>query len=121
MIQQTKVIRSTNNMPKPCANNSRVALKTNKNNAKVFQRAEIKARLDAILTERGGQLLSTEFLGRKRRHQFQCSHGHIWETTAAVVLQGSWCPHCALTAKRARLAAKLESLVSQICPWLHWN
>jgi hypothetical protein len=52
--------------------------------------------LRRIARERGGECLSDDCRGARRRARFRCAKGHEWETTAAMVAyQGAWCIRCA--------------------------
>ncbi|TSC91338.1 MAG: Uncharacterized protein CEN90_467 [Parcubacteria group bacterium Licking1014_17] len=43
---------------------------------------------------RGGKCLSTEYKGAHGKLKWQCSKGHIWETTPDSIRNGTWCPKC---------------------------
>jgi hypothetical protein len=45
--------------------------------------------------ERGGKLLSTEYINTKTKYKFQCAGGHTWATSIDVIRGGSWCKKCA--------------------------
>lgn len=55
--------------------------------------------LTQLALERGGKCLSDKYINRSIKLKWQCSEGHLWETAAANILQGSWCPKCAGKAK----------------------
>lgn len=48
----------------------------------------------AIARAKGGRCLSDAYITQQTRMRFECAQGHQWETTAVVVLKGSWCPEC---------------------------
>lgn len=48
----------------------------------------------AVARRQGGRCLSNEYVTQMTRMMFECGEGHRWETTAVVVLKGSWCPQC---------------------------
>lgn len=50
--------------------------------------------LRAIARERGGECISTVYLGVVEKHKFRCSKGHVWEATASNVKSRTWCPEC---------------------------
>jgi hypothetical protein len=55
--------------------------------------------LQEIAKAKGGECLSTEYLGVHNKHQFRCAEGHEWETTAGGIKGGknklgTWCPYC---------------------------
>jgi len=59
-----------------------------------------KSDLDAYAANLGGTCLSTEYLGWDKKHLWQCSKGHTWESKPRMVISmGSWCPVCAGNAK----------------------
>ena len=45
------------------------------------------------LANRGITLLG-EYVGSQAKAQFECTKGHLWETTPNSVMQGRGCPHC---------------------------
>lgn len=45
--------------------------------------------------ERGGKLISTEYLDTATPVLWECSEGHQWQATPGKVRYGTWCPHCA--------------------------
>ncbi len=52
--------------------------------------------LQKIAESRGGRLVSTDFLGMQKKHQWRCSLGHEWEAKPSHVKHAeSWCPICA--------------------------
>ena len=53
------------------------------------------ARLQTAAREKGGRCLATEYVGTKAAYEFECSHGHRWQTKGVSILGGSWCPRCA--------------------------
>lgn len=57
------------------------------------------ARLQAAAGDNGGRCLSTEYAGTKAIYEFECSHGHRWQTKGESILKGHWCPYCARKQK----------------------
>lgn len=55
-----------------------------------------------IAHQSGGQCLTTEYDGMDGRYRFVCAIGHAFETTAEIVLGGSWCTACSTTRKAER-------------------
>ena len=51
-------------------------------------------KIQQIATQRGGELLSTEYINSKQPLIWKCSYGHEWESPYYLIKQGSWCPHC---------------------------
>jgi len=51
--------------------------------------------MQAIAHEKGGDVLSSEYLGVDHKYRFRCAKGHEWEATFyCVVRRGSWCAIC---------------------------
>jgi len=49
-----------------------------------------------LATERGGKCLSTEYNGNQDKNMlWECNEGHRWQTCAASIASGKWCPVCA--------------------------
>jgi hypothetical protein len=65
------------------------------NSRRVFRSKHDIATMNAAASSRGGQCLSTEYLGSKIKLTWQCSRGHFWTTMPASILHGTWCPVCA--------------------------
>lgn len=51
-----------------------------------------------IARERGGECLSTEYLGAHKKLKFRCDEGHEWEASPANIKSGKWCPVHAMKA-----------------------
>jgi len=49
--------------------------------------------------ERGGRLISTEYLGSHSPLRWECAEGHQWDAAASKVRSGTWCPYCAGKAR----------------------
>lgn len=69
-------------------------------------------RLQNWAAERGGRCLSEAYVGMQARYLFRCGAGHEWGATGIYMRKGSWCPHCAIAARRGRyrLADGLEQV-----------
>jgi hypothetical protein len=53
------------------------------------------AELLEIVSERGGEMLSTGYMGTQSRYELQCEHGHPpWKAAGFSLKRGSWCPTC---------------------------
>ena len=50
--------------------------------------------LKAIAIKHGGKCYGEEYIGLKYKMEYECAEGHKWETTARLILKGSWCPKC---------------------------
>ena len=47
-----------------------------------------------MAADRGGLLLSKEYINTGTKLLWQCSKGHQWMATDNTVTMGSWCPYC---------------------------
>jgi hypothetical protein len=54
---------------------------------------------------RGGQCLSSEYLGMAQRYALRCHRGHEWEATGGAIVQGRWCRLCQHEQARLTLEA----------------
>jgi hypothetical protein len=52
------------------------------------------AKLETILTQRGGRIVSGEYRNTRTRLRFGCTQGHEWEAKPGSILKGSWCKQC---------------------------
>ena len=52
-------------------------------------------RLRELAKTRGGDCLSTIYLGVKAKLEWVCKEGHTWEATPDTISTGTWCPVCA--------------------------
>jgi hypothetical protein len=60
-------------------------------------------RLNAAASARGGQCLSTQYLGLSVKYWWECSAGHTWEALgSSIVHRKSWCPQCHRERLRSR-------------------
>lgn len=50
--------------------------------------------LQELAISKGGKCLSKNYLGMIKKYKWQCHSMHVWETRAAHVIDGSWCPYC---------------------------
>lgn len=57
-------------------------------------RDELAQRFADTLRECGFVCLDLPISGATGRHRFQCGAGHVWETRASKILEGSGCPKC---------------------------
>ena len=62
--------------------------------------AERTQRLLEIAAGRGGQLLTSHYMGSRVKLSWRCSEGHQWNALPQSVLAGYWCPKCAGLARR---------------------
>lgn len=56
--------------------------------------------LAAIARSKGGECISTDYLGMDVHHRWQCDMGHQWDARPANIQQGGWCPECAHKKKK---------------------
>jgi hypothetical protein len=66
--------------------------------------------LRALAKTRGGDCLSTIYLGRKAKLEWVCKEGRTWEAMPHSIFTGTWCPVCA-NVQRIR-KQRLSSLLS---------
>lgn len=52
------------------------------------------AELEAIARRKGGELLSTTYLGMLAKHRWRCADGHEWAAVPSSIRSGRWCPFC---------------------------
>lgn len=50
--------------------------------------------LKILAQNKGGKLLSTEYLGARIKLTWECHNKHIFTTSPRVVLENKWCPEC---------------------------
>jgi hypothetical protein len=53
------------------------------------------ADLQELARTKGGDCLSTDYLGLGAKHLWRCEKNHQWETAPSHLKRGSWCPYCA--------------------------
>lgn len=51
--------------------------------------------MQELAESRGGQCLSTEFVGMEATLRWKCAFGHQFEATPRLLHAGHWCPQCA--------------------------
>ena len=67
-------------------------------------------KLKQLAKTRGGDCLSTIYLGRKAKLEWVCKEGHTWEAMPYSISMGTWCPVCA-NGQRI-IKQRLSSLLS---------
>jgi hypothetical protein len=67
-------------------------------------------RLRQLAKTRGGDCLSTIYLGVKAKLEWVCKEGHTWEATPDTISTGTWCPVCANV--RRIIKQRFSSLLS---------
>lgn len=63
---------------------------------KIILKSEINERIDNIVKENNGFLLTTDFVYQNDEIELKCQHNHIWKTKVNKILSGSWCHTCGL-------------------------
>lgn len=48
-----------------------------------------------IAVLKGGDFISTVYIGSHKKYKWQCREKHIWKANYSSVKAGSWCPECA--------------------------
>ena len=67
-------------------------------------------KLKELAKTRGGDCLSTIYLGGKTKLEWVCKEGHTWEAVPYSISMGTWCPVCATGQRMIKLT--LSSLLS---------
>jgi len=55
---------------------------------------DLKAKVEKIITKRGGSLLSEGVLGSTIKVKVECKNGHKWDVTPSKLENGRWCDEC---------------------------
>lgn len=63
-----------------------------------------------IAKERGGLCLSTHYESARKKLEWQCKEGHIWEAQPDSIKHGSWCPKCATITKANARRSNIEEM-----------
>jgi hypothetical protein len=68
--------------------------------------------LKKLAKQKGGKLLSEQYMGVMTPHEWQCAKGHTWFARPNGVKRNSWCPECAgsrkLSIKKIQALAKMR-------------
>ena len=64
--------------------------------------------IQVLAAAKGGHCLSSSYSGIKAKLDWQCSERHTWQATPDSVIQGAWCPICAV--ERRSLARRTHSI-----------
>lgn len=56
-------------------------------------------RVKDIAKSRGGECMSTRYLGWNKKLIFKCKCGYTWRATPSAIKRGTWCPKCAKRPK----------------------
>jgi thiol-disulfide isomerase/thioredoxin len=75
---------------------------------------EFIAEFQELARARGGELLSKEFFGWNEKLMWKCSEvGHPpFATVASGVMQGTWCPKCAVEQRAAKCRDSLDTFIA---------
>lgn len=80
------------------------------------------AELQEIARQRGGIVLSSEYIRSDVKLRFACADGHEWDSRPNDVRRGTWCPSCANKTEgmvRRYLECRFgEPMPSRRLPWL---
>lgn len=64
-----------------------------------------------LAQEKGGECLSSQYLGAREHLSFKCSRGHVWEAQASSVIKGgTWCKKCASIDKNYKTKLSLQTM-----------
>ena len=77
---------------------------------KPIQSAIRIAKLRQLAKTRGGDCLSTIYLGGKTKLEWVCKEGHTWQAVPERISRGTWCPVCANVQRIVK--QRLGSLLS---------
>src|SRR5437660_7515611 len=55
-----------------------------------------------IAAMRGGKCLAERYTNSQAKLEWQCLHGHRWQSSLNSVKQGSWCPQCKALERPSR-------------------
>ncbi|MDR5777537.1 MULTISPECIES: hypothetical protein [unclassified Caballeronia] len=61
-----------------------------------------------VAARRGGQCLSAAYTDKHQKLRWRCASGHEWESLAAIVRSGHWCPHCERERRRTGIGRMRE-------------
>jgi hypothetical protein len=50
--------------------------------------------IQVLAASRGGRCLADAYVNARARLAWECSRGHVWETSAELIRRGRWCPVC---------------------------
>lgn len=67
-------------------------------------------KLRELAKSRGGDCLSTTYLGTKAKLEWICKEGHTWQAMPYSISMGTWCPVCANVQRIIK--QRLSSLLS---------
>jgi len=69
----------------------------------IFTKTKLQEMKDLAATK-GGDCISTAYLGNAEKLSWKCKHGHIWKATPQVIkkVKGIWCPECRNHGKKLK-------------------
>lgn len=72
--------------------------------------ADYYTRYVDLAEERGGNLISTEYVNCRTKLRWKCGLGHVFDALPGNIMHGSWCPKCGKKEsgrKRSRMAGQI--------------
>ncbi len=69
--------------------------------------------LNEIAAKKGGKCLAEKYINNSTRLNFSCENDHVWETNAAIIKRGGWCPECAQEKISKEQIAIVKSIAIQ--------
>jgi len=67
-------------------------------------------KIDRLARLKGGRCLSTIYVNRRHKLQWQCKERHTWETPAGSIISGRWCPECAIKKRSDALRGSIKEM-----------
>ncbi len=67
-------------------------------------------RLQELATKKNGKCLSEEIIDKNSLLNWECEHGHVWQSKAVNIIKGGWCPICNNSKKLIKIEQTLEIL-----------
>ena len=71
-------------------------------------------KLNDVLSEKRGVLLSGEYINNRSKFKIKCAEGHIWETTPGLIIKGHWCKKCSSKIVIDKQRGTLEPVIKVI-------
>lgn len=67
--------------------------------------------MQELARKKNGKCLSTEYVNRGTKLQWQCSEGHEWFATPDKIKQGRWCPRCRTPSVGERICREYFEMI----------
>ena len=74
------------------------------------QKKNVSGKLEPIVTGRGGEIISGEYINQKSKFRFRCEKGHEWETTPNQIIIGRWCDKCHREKRQLEIKEKYSEI-----------